>query len=174
MGEILKAEISSEHFILKSLDPKVHDLSNYLSWMRNTNSNIYIQGVSKNYSNEELIRYITEKNNSSTSLLLGIFTKSDFLHIGNIKLETIVTKKSATLGILIGEEGWRSKGVGFEVITRLLEYSFDDLELEIVDLGVDKNNLKAINLYTRLGFIENNQESISLESIRMSISKLPL
>jgi GNAT superfamily N-acetyltransferase len=142
--------------------------------MRNTNSNIYIQGVSKNYSSEELIRYITEKNNSSTALLLGIFTKSDFLHIGNIKLEPIVTKKSATLGILIGEEGWRSKGVGFEVITRLLEYSFDDLELEIVDLGVDKNNLKAINLYTRLGFIESNQESISRESIRMSISKLPL
>ena len=171
MGEILKAEISSEHFILKSLDPKVHDLSNYLSWMRNTNSNIYIQGVSKNYSSEELIRYITEKNNSWTALLLGIFTKSDFHHIGNIKLEPIVTKKSATIGILIGEESWRGKGVGFEVIARLLEYSFNDLELEIVELGVSKRNLKALSLYTRLGFKENVQNQTSQDSMTMSISK---
>jgi len=48
------------------------------------------------------------------------------------------------------------------------------LELELVELGVNKKNLKAINLYTRLGFIEDSQETNSQESIRMSISKLSL
>jgi RimJ/RimL family protein N-acetyltransferase len=95
-------------------------------------------------------------------------------HIGNVKLEPIIPKKSAAIGILIGEESWRGKGVGFEVITRVLEFCFTDLELELVELGVDKKNLKAINLYTRLGFIEDRQESNSHESIRMSISKLSL
>jgi RimJ/RimL family protein N-acetyltransferase len=78
---------------------------------------------------------------------------------------------SATVGILIGEESWRGKGVGFEVISRVLEFCFNDLELEYVELGVNKNNLKAIHLYTRLGFIESNQESDFSESIKMSISK---
>ena len=171
MEEILKAEISSERFILKSLDPKVHDLSNYLLWMRNKNSKLYIQGVRENYSPQDLSNYLTEKNNSSTALLLGIFTKLDFHHIGNVKLEPIVTKKSATIGILIGEESWRGKGVGFEVIARLLEYSFNDLELEIVELGVSKRNLKALSLYTRLGFKENVQNQTSQDSMTMSISK---
>jgi RimJ/RimL family protein N-acetyltransferase len=49
-----------------------------------------------------------------------------------------------------------------------------DLELELVELGVDKKNLRAIKLYARLGFIENTQELNSHESMRMSISKLPL
>jgi [ribosomal protein S5]-alanine N-acetyltransferase len=174
MEEILKAKISSEHYLLETLSPAHHDLTNYLSWMRNKNSNFYIQTVSENYSEEDLVRYIKDKNNSSNALLLGIFTKSDFLHIGNIKLEPIMTKKSATLGILVGEESWRGKGVGFEVITRVLEYGFNDLELELVELGVSKKNLKAIDLYLRLGFLENTHESSSTDSIRMSISKSSL
>jgi RimJ/RimL family protein N-acetyltransferase len=76
----------------------------------------------------------------------------------------------ATLGILIGEEEWRGKGVGYEVISRVLEFCFVDLELEIVKLGVSKKNLKAVNLYKRLGFIENSHEFNSHGSIKMSIS----
>jgi ribosomal-protein-alanine N-acetyltransferase len=167
----LKAEITSTHFVLKTLEPEVHDLSNYLSWMRDINSNPYIHGVSENYSIEDLIKYLTGKNSSSTALLFGIFTKLDFHHIGNVKLEPIVRKKSATIGILIGEESWRGKGVGFEVITRVLEFCFTDLELELIELGVDKKNLRALNLYKRLGFIENTQEINSHESIKMSISR---
>ncbi len=60
------------------------------------------------------------------------------------------------------------------MITRVLEFCFIDLELELVDLGVNKKNLRAINLYSRLGFIETALEPNSHESIRMSISKLHL
>ncbi len=170
----MKAELSSERFRIKSLSPKIDDLKVYLSWMRDKNANPFIQGVNENLSLEELLNYVTEKNNSNTALLLGIFVKPDDTHIGNVKLEPIILRKSAAIGILIGEENWRSKGVGFEVITRVLEFCFTDLELELVELGVNKKNLRAIRLYTRLGFIENTQESNSGDSIRMSISKLPL
>lgn len=170
----MKAELSSERFLIKSLSPKIDDLKIYLSWMRNKHANPFIQGVNENLSPEELSNYVTEKNNSNTALLLGIFVKPDHTHIGNVKLEPIIPRKSAAIGILIGEENWRSKGVGFEVIARVLEFCFTDLELELVELGVNKKNLRAIKLYTRLGFMENTQESNSRDSIRMSISKLPL
>jgi RimJ/RimL family protein N-acetyltransferase len=174
LGETLKAEIFSERFIVKSLNPEVDDFANYLSWMRDVRANPFIQGISENFSSQELVDYVSEKNDSNTALLLGIFVKPEEAHIGNVKLEPIIPRKSATIGILIGEESWRGRGVGFEVITRVLEFCFTDLNLELIELGVDKKNLRAINLYTRLGFIENTQELNSHESMRMSISKLPI
>ena len=173
-GGNLKAEIFSVRLNLKSLNPEVDDFTNYLSWMRDVHANEFIQGVNENFSYQELVDYVSEKNDSNSALLLGIFVKLGNAHIGNVKLEPIIPRKSATMGILIGEESWRGKGVGFEAITRVLEFCFIDLGLELVELGVDKKNLKAINLYTRLGFIENTQGSTSDESIRMSISKLRL
>lgn len=166
----MKAEFSSERFIIRSLTPEIRLLKNYLSWMRNTKANPFIEGVDENISYQELIDYVVEKNDSQTALLLGIFLKPEFSHIGNIKLEPIYPNKSTTLGILVGEEEWRGKGVGFEVISRVLEFCFTELNLEMVELGVNKQNLRAISLYKRLGFLENTQESHPRETIRMSIS----
>ena len=170
----MKAQISSERFVIRSLSPEVDEVKFYLTWMQNKIANPFIQGINENLSSQELTDYISQKNDSETALLLGIFVKTENLHIGNVKLEPIIPKQSATIGILIGEESWRGKGVGFEVITRVLEYCFLDLELELVDLGVNKKNLRAIHLNTLLGFIENAQERRSDESIRMSISKSTL
>jgi RimJ/RimL family protein N-acetyltransferase len=149
----------------------IDELKDYLSWMRNEKANPFIQGVTESYSTEDLVAYITEKNHSETALLLGIFVKPENTHIGNVKLEPIIPGKSAVIGILIGEENFRGKGVGFEVITRVLEFCFTELELEFVELGVNKKNLRAIALYTRLGFTENTQKSSSHESIKMLISR---
>ena len=170
----MKAVISSERFIIKSLDPEVDDFASYLSWMRDKNANLFIQGIDENFLYQDLVTYVSRKNHSEAAILFGIFVKPDSIHIGNVKLELFIPRKSAAIGILIGEEGWRGKGVGFEVITRVLEYCFIDLELESVELGVNKKNLRAINLYTRLGFTENAQESDSQESVGMRISKLPV
>ena len=165
----MKAEFSSERFVIKSLTAEVDELKHYLSWMRNKKANPFIQGVNENFSSQKLIDYVLEKNDSKTALLLGIFVKPDKTHIGNIKIEPIIPRKSAAIGILIGEEDWRSKGVGFEVMSRALVYCFNELELETVELGVNKKNIAAINLYSRIGFIENTQESSDSESIMMSI-----
>jgi|LakMenEpi03Aug12_release.lakeMendotaPanAssembly.Ray.scaffolds.fasta_scaffold807295_2 ribosomal-protein-alanine N-acetyltransferase len=167
----MESRLETNRFLLKSLSPAQDSFENYLSWMRNDKSNPFIQGVNVDLSKQDLVDYVSEKNISETALLLGIFLIPSNTHIGNIKLEPILPLKSATIGILIGEESWRGKGVGFEVISRVLEFCFIDLELEFVELGVNRNNLRAINLYTRLGFIECDQEPYSSESIRMSISK---
>lgn len=167
----MESKLKTDRFLLKSLSPTQDSFENYLSWMKNDESNPFIQGVNVDLTRQDLVDYVSEKNISDTALLLGIFAIPSKTHIGNIKLEPILPRESATLGILIGEESWRGKGVGFEVISRVLEFCFKDLELEFVDLGVNKKNSRAINLYTRLGFIECNLESNFSESIRMSISK---
>jgi ribosomal-protein-alanine N-acetyltransferase len=170
----VEVQLNTDRFILRTMSPEIENLESYLSWMKNEESNPFIQGVNKDLTAQDLTNYISEKNESKTALLLGIFVKRENIHVGNVKLEPIIPKKWATIGILIGEENWRGKGAGFEVITRVLEFCFTDLELEFVELGVNKNNLKAINLYSRLGFIESAQEASSPESISMSISKSSL
>ena len=165
----MKAELSSERFLIESFDPKIHELKNYLSWMRNVKVNPFIEGVNENFTSQNLSDYVLEKNDSKTALLLGIFVKSEKIHIGNIKLEPIIPRTSATIGILVGEENWRGKGVGFEVMSRVLEYSFKDLKLHTVELGVNKKNIAAINLYSRIGFKENTEASSLSQSIKMSI-----
>lgn len=167
----MKAEFSSERFVIKSLTAEVDELKVYLSWMRNKKANPFIEGVNENFTSQKLIDYVLEKNDSNTALLLGIFVKPNKTHIGNIKLEPIIPRKSAVIGILIGEEDWRGKGVGFEVMSRVLVYCFKNLELETVELGVNKKNIAAINLYSRIGFIENTEASSTSESIKMSIQR---
>ena len=165
----MKAKILSERFEIRSLNPEIDNLQSYLSWMRDVKANPYIQDASENYSMQNLINYVSDKNYSNSALLFGIFVKLHNLHIGNIKLEPIIQRKSATIGILIGEESWRGKGVGYEVITRVLEFCFTDLGLEFVELGVNGQNLKARDLYSRLGFKEDIEFTNSNESIKMSI-----
>jgi RimJ/RimL family protein N-acetyltransferase len=132
--------------------------------MRDVKSNRFIQGANKNISLENLHRYVDEKNQSPNSLLLGIFHRETSKHIGNLKLEPIFFGLDATLGILIGEEAWRGKGVGFEVINRVIEYSFERFKLNKINLGVDPNNIAAINLYKKVGFktIELSSSSCSI------------
>jgi RimJ/RimL family protein N-acetyltransferase len=157
-------EIFTERFMLKILDSDFKNLENYLRWMQDVESNPFIEGVNVSTTKESLVRYIAEKKDLKHALFFGIFTKDNFEHIGNVKLEPLIRGQSATVGILIGEEKWRRKGVGFEILTELLRYSFTELGLKKVDLGVDKQNSAAINLYKKVGFktIELSSSSCSI------------
>jgi [ribosomal protein S5]-alanine N-acetyltransferase len=164
------AELTTKRFILRSIHPEIDNFENYLKWMRDEASNPYIQSVNYNMTIEELCEYVSRKNESNDALLFGIFLSDTFKHIGNIKLEPIQPQEEAILGILIGEQEWRGKGVGFEVISRVIEYSFDELKLNRIKLGVDLSNLAAVKLYEKLGFEPEKKDQANSE-IMMSLKK---
>ena len=167
---LIEGEIRSERFALRVIHPETDSFQAYLSWMRDESLNRFIQGANKNISLEYLHMYVDEKNQSPNSLLLGIFHHETYQHIGNLKLEPITFGVEATLGILIGEEAWRGKGVGFEVINRAIEYAFDEFKLKRIQLGVDPNNLPAVRLYEKLGFKPDKRVSAG-SGIVMSLKK---
>ena len=158
----------TERFELRILKPESQSLSNYLRWMRDRKSNPFIHGINEFETLENLVDYINEKNRLNSAMLLGIFLKGSSEHIGNVKLEPILPDYTATIGILVGEENWRGKGVGFEVLSEVLNYAFNDLNLQLIRLGVDKKNISAIKLYKKLGFT-NSELSFSQESFEMRI-----
>jgi len=154
----VEAELKTNRFILRTLSPQNDNFKNYLSWMQNEIANPFIQSVSNETTLNDLHEYVHLRNKSDNSMLFGIFLQDNSEHIGNVKLEPILPSQEATLGILIGEEKWRRKGVGFEVIQAIIEYSFLDLGLRRLKLGVSQNNLAAYKLYKKLGFVPSEAD----------------
>lgn len=60
---------------------------------------------------------------------------------------------TAWIGIVIGEESARGKGVGFRAI-RFLEEEIKHQGLKRIELGVFEFNINAIKLYERMGYKE--------------------
>ena len=75
--------------------------------------------------------------------------------IGTVSLENInYINRSAKLGIFIGEEKHRGKGIGKEAIQLILDYGFHYLNLNSIQLSVFAFNERAIACYKKCGFKE--------------------
>ena len=143
-------EINTQRFLLRQLI--TDDISDkYLSWL-NREESPYID-YGKNHSTmEELKVYVSERERKKDVLFLGIFTKKK-KHIGNIKYEPIdLIRKTATMGILIGDKDWRGKGVAIEVIKASAHYLNSIYGVTTIFLGVNPNHQVAISVYKKIGF----------------------
>jgi RimJ/RimL family protein N-acetyltransferase len=154
-------QIVSDRFLIKSLSEK-DDLSNYLNWLRNPKEIPFILGAKDNYTLIELTDYIKSNNSKANSILLGIFDRSELIHIGNIRYHDLDFKNmSAYFGILIGEKKYRGIGVGAEVFKSSINWLRSEFGITTVKLGVDPRNIAARKLYEKLGFQYDNSKSKS-------------
>jgi len=72
--------------------------------------------------------------------------------VGNLGIIHIDwANRNADIGIIIGEKECWSKGYGTEAITLLLEYMFDELNLDRIWLYCDMENLRAQRCYEKSG-----------------------
>jgi RimJ/RimL family protein N-acetyltransferase len=74
--------------------------------------------------------------------------------LGHIQLLNIdLVNMSARVGrVLVGDEKYRNKGIGMEMINSILSIAFETLKLHRVDLGVFDFNKSAIACYEKAGF----------------------
>lgn len=149
----VKKIIFSKNLLLRKIDPQVDDLTDYLAWLRDTNNNQFIQTARKDYQYTELVEYINLKNGDPNSLLFGIFVKRNRKLIGTIKLEPIdLERRYSWVGIMIGDVDSRGHGFGYESMNAILKYAQNNLKLNQIFLGVNKNNEIALKLYKKMGF----------------------
>lgn len=144
----------------------------YAKWFTDPVVRKFINYSAENPTVESLKAYVEEKLNSEVCLFYGIFDDQG-KHLGNIKFEPLSkTLKTAVLGILIGSKG-RGSGLGKKVIESTTNRLRANYGINVVELGVDKDNLPAINLYTSLGF-NPVSEGILLKNISSKIMQLEL
>lgn len=87
-----------------------------------------------------------------------IFTVSDSQtkeHVGHIELNSIDRKnKSACIcRVLVGPEASRCRGIGLQMMRKILEVGFCELDLHRIELNVFDFNAPAIACYEKAGFI---------------------
>jgi RimJ/RimL family protein N-acetyltransferase len=160
--------IKTQRCFLKELNEK-DDLKKYLYWMQTPSNNPFIKSSHVNYNLSQLKDFIITCNKRKDVILLGIYTNKNGLHIGNIKFDEIdLVRKSAVLGILIGDIDFRGKGIAREVILECVLWLTSKYKIETVKLGVDPNNLEALNLYQNMGFeiFEKSTSSSYVMSIK--------
>ena len=134
--------------------------NNYLSWFKDKQIKSYIDSKPKNLLQleKEVKKFISDKK----TIFWAIFKKKK--HIGNIKIFEINKKtKFARLGILIGEEKYRNKGCGKEVIEKVTKYLLKQ-NLDKLWLGVGKKNYLAFNAYKKCQFEKYTYNNVYLNN----------
>ena len=109
----------------------------------------------------------------------SIFFSKKKRHIGNIKFDYIKKNaKYANLGILIGDNKFRNKGLSKEIIETSTNFISKKFNIKKFILGVKKNNIAAINAYKKCGFrifkdLKNTYE-MKLDLNLLNLNKLSL
>lgn len=163
----MDSSLQTARLLLRAINTEEDELEDYLGWLRDVESNSFIQSARIDYEIEELVEFIKAVNSDVNAILFGIFVKSNFQFIGTLKVQPIdFTLGTAWLGIMIGDPEFRGRGYGREAMQEVLNYLFNSLKLKEVFLGVDLLNYDAISLYETLGFSEHLREEKSVTMVK--------
>jgi RimJ/RimL family protein N-acetyltransferase len=82
----------------------------------------------------------------------------DGTHIGSVGFHYVNPEnRKATLGIVIGDKRFWSKGYGTDIMRTMLRFGFEEMNLRRIDLSVDADNARAIACYRKCGFVEEGR-----------------
>lgn len=160
MIRAMNVKIETENLVITNL--KITDVTqNYLSWLRNSNTSKYISSARSIDSIEKLKSYVDEKISDPKIVFLGIFDKKTKKHIGNIKYDLVESEDFfAIMGILIGEDEYRGRGIAKESIVSTALWLFENAKVHFILLGVNKRNIAAVNAYKKIGFQVSESEHL--------------
>lgn len=135
------------------LSPRsTEDAEIFTEWLNSFETTDYL-GRSASLTTLHGEREYLEKSSGEASFV--IVTLDNDKMIGTISLEDIDRiNRNATLGIFIGDEEYRGKGIGTEAIKLILDYGFNYLNLNNIRLSLMEFNERALKCYEKCGFKE--------------------
>ena len=166
--------LETDRLILKPLN-KYFLSKDYVNWLNDEEVNRYLESGG-DYTLEKLDDYLEEVE-SNPKYFWAIIHKETNNHIGNIKIDPIdFIGLFGEYGIMIGDRTVWGKGIGFEATTSVIDFCFNVLRLEKINLGLHRSNNKALRLYEKLGFkkslnnsLEEKNKNEFQDSYRMSV-----
>ena len=103
-------------------------------------------------------QWIEDKMKATSSETLFTIETLSGDYVGGISLFKIhPVEHHAELGIVIGDKSKWSKGYATEAMELIIEYGFNQLNLNMIYLAVVVFNKRAAALYTRVGFVEEGR-----------------
>lgn len=111
----------------------------------NINEKCVVKSLYENFYNNKDVCLLVAKNNEDIIGYLYGYVQNN----GDSKID-----KVSVLDALYVEEDFRRLGIGVKLINTFKKWS-SKLGIKYVELKVCKENINAINLYEKMGFVEN-------------------
>lgn len=150
---------STERLILRTISE--HDSVEILGIRSNIEINRFLQRNPPKDSFEalEFILSIKRKSANNEIVFLGISTQNNPKLLGTICLwKFSEDRKTAELGYELLPE-YHGKGIMSEAVNFILNYGFNDLNLNKIEAFTNKNNLNSIKLLQKSKFVLNENRS---------------
>jgi [ribosomal protein S5]-alanine N-acetyltransferase len=134
------------------LEEDIND--DYVTWMNDPEVISYLEHVDLPVTRQNLEDYFHSLSQRESQHLLAIIDLDTMRHVGNLKIGPVDTVNSKCfLGIMIGDNKSRGRGVGTEATRLGLEFAFRHLRLNRVELSVSVDNTSAVRAYDSAGFV---------------------
>lgn len=146
--------ISGEKITLRELHSE--DVSeDYVNWMNDFEVVRFTESRFSRHDLSSIKQFVRAFKENQNSVLLGIFSKQEKVHIGNIKLGPINWRhKFADIGLILGRKTFWRQGLATEAITLLCQYAFADLRLHKLTSGCYFSNKGSIRSFQKAGFTQ--------------------
>ncbi|MBI1266123.1 MAG: GNAT family N-acetyltransferase [Cryomorphaceae bacterium] len=162
-------KLSGEHCHLRAIEP--HDVDHIFKW-ENDVDNWLVSGTVTPFSRQDLEVYVRRIRDIYTDRQLRLMICTEVKPVGAIDLYDFdPTHLRAGVGILIGEQGERRKGIAADALRILLLYAFDVLHLNQMYANIPENNTASIALFEQLGFQKTGTRQKWLKSSKGWLSE---
>lgn len=157
---------------------ELSDSENLIKWRNDREVTASLGGNTYFFSSYREIEWIKDAiNNDKSNVRLSICTEENNVHIGIINLTSINwVNRSAEFSIMLGEKNFWGKGLGTEATLLMLAYGFQELNLNRIYLTVREDNVSAIKLYEKVGFVKEGilRESIFKNNIYINMNLMSI
>ena len=144
--------LRGEKVIIRSMQKS--DLPMVVQWKNDSEIGLMVRGtILQTNINTETRRF--EKSQRDFDSIRLTIDQRDGKPIGFIVISELdKLNQKANLGMLIGEKSLWDKGYGTDSLVTLINYLFNDMELNRIGLEVFDYNIRAQKLYEKLGFVK--------------------
>lgn len=144
--------ITTSRLLLVPLS-QLHASDSYLSWLNDEEVIKYTE-ITAPYTAKELKIFLENVDKDKELLCWAIHIKESNKHIGNIKISPLNNRHGfAEYSILMGDKTEWGKGYAFEASRAVVDYCFKEENIRKIVLGVVEDNLAAVELYKKMGFV---------------------
>lgn len=125
----------------------------YVDWLNDEAVYRYLE-TGSGYNITRLKKYLSEVVKKDI-YFWAIHIQENNLHIGNVKIDPISQRHGwAEYGIMLGRKTEWGKGFAKEATLKVIDFCFNELNIRKITLGVVADNLSALTLYKKIGFVQ--------------------
>jgi RimJ/RimL family protein N-acetyltransferase len=108
------------------------------------------------YETENFLRMMVEGRSENKGFVIA--DKQSYAYLGQIDLHQVDYKnRCASMGIVIGRKEHLNQGYGKEAVALLMQFAFQSLNMNRLELDVYDFNERAYRCYVRCGFREEGR-----------------